>query len=132
MVFIFQPALDRSILTMHAELFGLYQFAEIERESVLKSPHIDSILAAHRQEPFDLVIVEQFITDVYMGLIHKLNVPFIGFSTCALPSYYYNYVNLPDTPSYVPFAFSSHSWDMNWYERTVNWFTTKSMKFVYK
>lgn len=78
------------------------------------------------------VLVEQFITEFFLGLIHKLNVPFIGFSTCALPPQYYDQINLPDMPSYVPFAFSDHSWDMNLYERTVNWLTVKSWKLLYK
>lgn len=117
---------------MHREMIELYYVAEIERERALKSPQIDRILEAHREQPFDLVIVEQFITDVYLGLIHKLNTPFIGFSTCGLPIYYYDQINLPNIPSYVPFAFSGFSWDMNLYERTINWLTIKSLKLLYK
>lgn len=117
---------------MVAEIYELYKLADIERELALNSPHIDRILETHRKQPFDLVIVEQFITDFYLGLIHKLNVPFIGFSTCALPSYFYDQINLPDIPSYVPFSFSGFSWDMNLYERTINWIAVKSMKLLFK
>lgn len=117
---------------MHAELLELYDLAELERDFALNSPQIDRILDVHHKQPFDIVLVEQFITEFYLGLIHKLNVPFIGFSTCALPPQYYDPINLPDLPSYVPFAFSAHSWIMNLYERTVNWLTVKSWKFLYK
>lgn len=113
-------------------MYELYGVAEIERNCALKSPQIDRILEIHRNQPFDIVIVEQFITDFYLGLIHKLNVPFIGFSTCALPSYYYDHINLPDTPSHVPFGFSGFSWDMNLYERTINLLATKLEKWLYR
>lgn len=117
---------------MHMELYELYNFAEMEREAALRSPYMDHILATHKEQPFDVVLVELFITDFMLGLIHQLNVPFIGFSTCALPSYYYDIINQPDIPSYIPFAFSGFSWDMNIYERTINWITTKSMKLLYR
>ncbi|XP_031623771.1 UDP-glucuronosyltransferase 2C1-like [Contarinia nasturtii] len=124
--------LDRSLFTMHAEMKELYNLAEIERELALKSPRIDQILAMHRNQPFDIVLVEQFISDVFLGLIYKLNVPFIGFSTCALPSYYYDQINLPHFPAFIPFAFSGFSWDMNFYDRTINWLIVKSTKLIYK
>lgn len=117
---------------MIREMNELYEVAEIERNFALKSPQIDRILDMHRQQPFDIVLVEQFITDFYLGLIHKLNVPFIGFSTCALPPYFYDHINLPDTPSHVPFAFSGFDWNMNLYERTINWIATKSVKLIYR
>lgn len=124
--------MDRSLFTMHAEMRELYNLAEIERDLALKSPRIDDILAMHREQPFDIVLTEQFISDFFLGLIHKLNVPFIGFSTCALPSYYYDQINLPDFPSFIPFGFSGFSWDMNFYDRTINWLIVKSTKLLYK
>lgn len=117
---------------MYAEMWELYNLAEIERELALKSLQIDRILAIHREQPFDIVLAEQFIADFFLGLIYKLNIPFIGFSTCALPAYYYDQINLPDFPSYIPFAFSGFSWEMNFYERTINWIAVKSMKLLYK
>lgn len=130
--YFFQLPLERSIYTMHAELLELYYYAELERELALNSSAIDQILEAHREQPFDIVLMEQFITDFLMGLIYKLNVPFIGFSTCSLPSYYYNRINLPDFPSFVPFAFADHTWDMNFIERTVNWLTVKTWNLFFR
>lgn len=130
---LFQLPFDRNILTMHIEfVWELYQYAELEREHALKSPHIDRILEAHRQQPFDIILLEQFIIDFYLGLVHKMNVPFIGFSTCALPSYYYDQIGLHDLPSFVPFAFSEYSWNMNLYERIINWLTVKSFKQFFR
>lgn len=122
---------------MHIEfVWELYKYAEFERDLALKSPHIDRILDAHQEQPFDIVLLEQFFIDFYLGIVHKMNVPFIGFSTCSLPQYYYDQISLPDVPSYVPFAFSEFSWDMNLYERTINWLTVKSFKqffrYIYK
>lgn len=117
---------------MHWEFTELYNLAEIEREAALNSPHIDHILQQHKSNPFDLVLVELFLSDCMMGLIYKLNVPFIGFSTLALPSYYYDQIGLPDIPSSIPFAFSGFSWKMNFYERTINWLTVKLQKALYR
>lgn len=124
--------LDRSIYTLHAEQLELYQYAEMERELALKSPVIDRILEAHQEQPFDIVLMEKFITDFFLGLVYKLDVPFIGFSTCSLPSYYYDRISLPEFPSYVPFAFSEFAGEMNLYERTINWLSSKSWKFFYR
>lgn len=117
---------------MHMEFIELYNLAEIEREAAFNSPHIDRILQQHHEEPFDIVLVELFLSDFMLGLIHKLNLPFIGFSTCALPQFYYDRIALPDFPSYVPFAFSEFSWRMNFYERTINWLTVKLQKALYR
>lgn len=117
---------------MQAEQLELYKYAEMERELALKSPAIDRILEAHHDQKFDIVLMEKFISDFYLGLVYKLNVPFIGFSTCSLPSYYYDEVDLPDLPSVVPFAFSEYTFEMNLYERTINWLVTKSWKLFYR
>lgn len=118
---------------MHLE-FGheLYGIAEMERENALKSPQIDRILEAHREQPFDLVLYEQFITDFYLGLVYKLNVPFIGFSSCALPPYFYDVINQPDLPSFIPFVFGEFDWNMSLYQRIVNWFSVKAHKMLYR
>lgn len=118
--------------TVYREYRELYEYADLERSAVLKSPHIDTILATHKVDPFDVVLVELFLADFMFGLIHQLGVPFIGFSTCALPPYYYDIVDQPDIPSYVPFAFSANSWDMGSLRRTINWVETKAMKYLFR
>lgn len=127
-----QLPLDRTIFTVYQEYRELYEFAELERTALLESPHIDRILAIHKAEPFDVVLVELFLADFIFGLVHQLNVPFIGFSTCALPPYYYDIVDQPDIPSYIPFAFSDHSWDMRPIVRAFNWLQTRTMKFLFR
>lgn len=118
--------------TILAEFYELYGLAEIECDVALNSPHIDQILNMHTKQPFDLVMTELFLSDCLLGLIHKLNAPFIGFSTCALPPYYYDQVSLPEFASYVPFAFGDLSYRMSWFDRIFNWFTVKSWKMLYR
>lgn len=50
----FQLPLDRSIFTMHAELWELYNLAELERDLALNSPQIDRVLEIHREQPYDI------------------------------------------------------------------------------
>lgn len=117
---------------MHIEFLELYNLAEKERNAVLNSPHIDRILDEHDQNPFDVVLTELFLSDFALGLIFKLNVPFIGFSSCALPQFFYDRVSMPDVPAYIPFAFSGFSFKMNFSERIINWLTVKLQKFLFR
>lgn len=95
---------------------------------MLNLPHIDRILDENDQNPFDVVLTELFLPDFALGLIHKLNVPFIRFSWCALPQFIYDRVSMPDIPAYIPFAFSGFSFKMNFSERIINWLTAKLIR----
>lgn len=116
---------------MHVEFLKLYNLAEKERNAVLNSPHIDRILNEHDRIPFDVVLTELFLSDFALGLIYKLNVPFIGFSSCALPQFFYDRVSMPDIPAYIPFAFSGFSFKMDFSERMMNWLTVNLQKFLF-
>lgn len=105
---------------MHIEFFELYNLAENERNTVLNSLHINRILDEHNQNLFDVVLTELFVSDFALGLIYKLNLPFIGFSSCALPQFFYDRVRMPDISAYIPFAFSGFSFKMDFSERIIN------------
>ncbi|CAH0625487.1 unnamed protein product [Chrysodeixis includens] len=51
---------------------------------------------------FDLVIVEQFVTDCGLAIAHKLNAPTIGMTAHILMSWTYSRLGAPNHPAYVP------------------------------
>lgn len=100
--------------------------------TLLKAPALDKIEQVHNNKPFDLVITEFFDTDCMLGVIHKMQVPFIGMSSCALMPWHYSRVGIPDTPSYIPNHFYGHSEEMTFGERVNNWFVTTVNKLLYR
>lgn len=98
---------------------------------MLNSSLIDRILAEHDQNLFDFVLTELFLSDFALGLIYKLNVPFIGFSSGALPQFFYDRASILDMPTYISFAFSGFLFKMNFSERIINWLTVKLQKHLF-
>lgn len=117
---------------MYHEFYTLFELADVNCRDAYGSQHIDTILKMHRQQPFDIAMVEMFDTDCALGLVDVLNIPHIGLSSCAMFPWYYDRINLPDWPSYVPSGFLDHSHNMNWMERTKNWFIFKTMKMLFR
>lgn len=95
-------------------------------QAALSSSIIDDILQTHENNPFDLVVTEIFATECMLGVIHKMNVPYVGLTSCGLMPYHFDRVAMPDTPSVsiinymikmlrIPeFSFAVHSIDIRW------------------
>lgn len=77
-------------------------------------------------------MTEFFVTDCVLGIAYKLDVPFVGLSSCALMPWHYDRVGLLDTPSHIPSEFVGFSENMNFYERSFNWATTRIIKILSK
>lgn len=123
---------SRSLYTVYKEFFELAGWADITCRDAINSPQLDEILELHKHRPFDVVLVEFFDTDCPLGIIHKLNVPHIGMSSCALFPWYYDRVNLPDIASYIPSGFLGHTHNMNVWQRAKNLLIVKTMKLLYR
>ena len=123
---------SRSLYYLIDEYVALFQWADETCRDALNSPHVDKILQIHASQPFDLVVTEMFDTDCSLGIIHQLNVPYVGLSSCALFPWYYDRVNLPDIPSYIPSEFVGFPPDMGFFDRIMNWITTRTMKTLYR
>jgi len=98
----------------------------------LSSSIIDDLLQTHKSNPFDLVITEIFATECMLGVIHKMNVPYVGLASCGLFPYQFDRVALPDTPSYITSIYVGFTDEMSFNERLVNWITMKTMKLMYR
>lgn len=123
---------SRSFWSIYKEYVELYEMGQWSCIDSFKSLHIDTILQIHAREPFDLAVVEMFDTDCILGLVHKLDIPYVGLSSCAMFPWYFDRVNTPDLPSYVPSGMLEYSWQMDLYERTWNWINIKLMKLLYR
>ncbi|KAJ6645923.1 UDP-glycosyltransferase UGT5 [Pseudolycoriella hygida] len=126
------PPPSRSIYNIIQEFYELAAEGEMTCQAALSSSIIDDILETHRHNPFDLVVTEIFDTECVLGVIHKMNVPYVGLTSCGLMPYHFDRVAMPDTPSYITSIFVGSSDDMNFYERFVNWLTMKTLKLMYR
>jgi len=122
----------RTLTTVYQEFFALQEWGFDSCKIVLSSPIIDQVLEMHKNTPFDLVVTENFNTDCMLGVIYKLNIPFIGLSSCALMPWHYDRVGMPDTPSFIPSEFVGFSDKMSFSERLFNWFTVQTIKLLYR
>lgn len=108
----------------------LYEWGVGSCQKALNSTALKNILASG--ETFDLVITEFFNTDCMLAIAHKLNVPFIGLSSCTLMPWHLDRVGMPNFPSYIPALFMGYNEDMSFAERLGNWITLQSFKLAYR
>lgn len=73
-------------------------------------------------EKFDLILIEFFETDCFLGFAHKLQIPFIGLSSCYEVNWSLNAIRNPVNPSYIPNRFGNFNVKMNFWERLENTF----------
>ncbi|XP_055597964.1 UDP-glucosyltransferase 2-like [Uranotaenia lowii] len=111
------------------EFFMLYDWGKQACENALNSETIKTLVESKVQ--YDLVLVEQFNNDCMLGVIHMLNAPFIGLSSCPLMPWHYDRVANPQIPSYIPSLFMGYSEKMSFFERMANWMTVFFFKEMY-
>lgn len=123
---------SRSMYSLYYEFYELYSLGDMTCRDTLFSDRIDYVLSEHARHPYDLVITELFDSDCMLGVIHKMQVPYVGLSSCALMPWLYDRISLPDTPSYIPSEFVGFSDTMTFVERIVSWISMKSLKLLYR
>ncbi|XP_065090548.1 uncharacterized protein LOC135711602 [Ochlerotatus camptorhynchus] len=111
------------------EFFMLYDWGKQACDNALNSAAIKQVLESRDQ--YDLVLVEQFNNDCFLGVVHMLNAPFIGLSSCPLMPWHYDRVGKPINPSYIPSLFMDYSEKMSFSQRTANFITAYAFKFLY-
>lgn len=110
----------------------MFELGDIVCRDIFQSKQLDKVLELHAENPFDLVVTEFFDTDCMLGIIHVMNVPFVGISSCVLMPWHYDRVAVPDLPSYVASEFVGFSEQMTFPERFKSFVVTKAMKILYK
>lgn len=97
----------------------LYEWGRQSCEVTLNSAAIDKVL--RMKEKFDVVIVEQFNSDCMVGVAWKLKAPFIGISSSAIISYYYDRLGIPLLASHIPTSVADLTDKMTLHQRLTNW-----------
>lgn len=123
---------SRSLWTLFMEFYILHVEGQMACEVFYKSPFIEEIIRRHSVTPYDMVIMEFFNTDCYLGLPYLLQVPIVGLSSCALMPWHYARVALPDTPSYIQSEFIGFGEELSWQERFVNFVQSNGNKILYR
>lgn len=75
---------------------------------------------AESEVQFDLILMEMFVCDCFLGFVHKFQAPLIGLSSCVVLPWHYQYFGLPEDPAYIPSLFLPFSDEMNLLERSEN------------
>jgi len=86
---------------------------QLQEEDVQKLIH-------SRDLHFDLVIVEAFVNECFLGFVHKFKSPLIQISTFAGFDYMGHWVGNPNPYAYVPNPILKFSHKMNIWERMIN------------
>lgn len=89
-------------------------------EYVLSAPQVQSLI--HSTKTFDLVIVEQFVSESLFGFAHHFKAPLIVFSSLGACEWTNGLLGNPAIPSYVPHYSIGFSTTMNFFQRMENMF----------
>ncbi|XP_043662737.1 UDP-glucosyltransferase 2 [Drosophila teissieri] len=122
----------RSLGVLIREYVALHEEGQKSCAHLYASGHMERAIERHQQKPYDLLLTEYFNSDCQLALAKLLNLPIIGLSTCALMPYYYDRIDLPDTPAFIQSEFVGFAGQLNWHERLLNFVQAKLLKFLYK
>ncbi|KAH8273650.1 hypothetical protein KR018_006193 [Drosophila ironensis] len=121
----------RSLAVLFWEYLALHNEGQETCEHLYASGHIEEVLKRHKSKPYDLLLTEYFNSDCQLALAKLMELPIIGLSTCALMPYYYDRIDLPDTPAFVQSEFVGFPTQLRWHERLVNFIQAKMLKLLY-
>ncbi|KAH8412232.1 hypothetical protein KR009_000668 [Drosophila setifemur] len=123
---------SRSLPVLFWEYVALHDEGQKTCERLFGSGHIETVIQRHLSQPYDLLLTEYFNSDCQLALAKLMNLPVIGLSTCSLMPYYYDRIDLPDTPSFIQSEFIGFAGYLNWHERLVNFIQAKMLKLLYR
>ena len=104
----------------HSEFaFMLWFMGECLCHLVLQQENIQKLIHSTDLH-FDVVIVEAFISECFLGFAHKFQAPIIQISTYVGGNFVADWVGSPNPYSYVPDEFIEYTDKMNFWERTHN------------
>jgi glucuronosyltransferase len=99
--------------------FGLSLMGESLCHSVLQQDSVQKLIHSTDLH-FDVVIVEAFFNECFLGFAHKFQAPIIQLCTYVGGNYMADWVGSPNPYSYVPDEFIDYTDKMNFWERTHN------------
>jgi glucuronosyltransferase len=100
-------------------LFILWGMGSLFCEIYLREPGVQDLIHS-KHEHFDLIIIEAFFNECFLGFAHKFNVPVVQVCTFGGTAWMGDWVGNPNTYSYVPDGFSHFGDRMTFWERLTN------------
>jgi glucuronosyltransferase len=100
-------------------LLMLWGLGSLLCEKYLQEPGIQDLIHS-KHEHFDLVIIEAFFNDCFLGFAHKFNAPVVQVCSFGGNVWMGDWVGNPNPYSYVPDGLSHYSDRMTFWERLTN------------
>ncbi|XP_068082901.1 UDP-glycosyltransferase UGT5-like [Anabrus simplex] len=111
--------------------FHSYYLSEVV-DFQLGCPQIQALIKSN-DTTFDLVIIERFMNQAFVGLIHQLgSPPVVGVLSFGGMSISYNNMGNPFNPSYLADLLSPYSYHMSFWERFYNAYVCMKMMYVWR
>lgn len=114
----------------YANMVFLAKMAYAVCEQGLSSKPVQKLIKS--EDTYDLIIIEQFNTDCFMGFAHKFKVPVISMSSCTTMQWLNDRFANPNNPAYVPSNMMDFSDEMTFIERVENTFVYALHSLFYK
>lgn len=120
---------NRTRMFKYLGALPLVQFAEESCEA-LGSSQVQEFVNSN--EEFDLIIIEMFTTDCFLGLVHHFKAPFIGVTSSVIMPWMNERFGNIDHPAYIPVMFMDFSDRMSFVERLENTIVLVLNKIIHK
>ncbi|XP_021912896.1 uncharacterized protein LOC110826504 [Zootermopsis nevadensis] len=99
--------------------FLIWRSSQETCDLMLQEEEINKLIHATNLH-FDLLIIEAFFNECFLGFVHKFKAPLIHLCTFGGTHWIGDWVGNPNPYSYVPDTFLEYSDKMNFWERAVN------------
>ena len=99
-------------------IFMIRQWGLDACEAGLNIPEVRQLIKSNKK--FDLILIESFNTDCFLGFVHRFQAPFIALSSHQIMPWVNQQIGNPDNPSYIPSIFLEVSPQMNFLQRITN------------
>jgi glucuronosyltransferase len=96
----------------------VWEFATLLCDRVLEEPSVQKLM--HSDERFDIIIVEGFYIDCFLGFAHKFKAPVVQVCPFGGPEYIGDLVGNPNPYAYIPDVFQEFTDKMSFSERIKN------------
>jgi glucuronosyltransferase len=100
-------------------LSSMWQNNQRSCDLMLQEEEIQKLIHATNLH-FDLLIVEAFFNECFLGFVHKFKAPLIQLCTFGGAHWIGDWVGNPNPYAYIPDPFLAYKDKMNFWERTIN------------
>ncbi|CAH0625488.1 unnamed protein product [Chrysodeixis includens] len=118
------------ISTAYATAQVFKNIANTNCRKLVRHPEVQELIKSGQQ--FDLVIVEQFVTDCGFAIAYKLNAPTIGIAAHILSPWTYSRLGAPNNPAFVPNHFFGSGTKPNLFNKIKSIIINLGMNYYYE